>query len=59
MDFRKISEAIQGAEGIIFGSDRTLYIREDEVLRLILKFAYNIDYLPTEENNDFEEEGNK
>ena len=55
MNFKKISEEIQGAEGVILDGDdyeKILYIREDEVMRLILKFAYNIeqDDIDSDEN---------
>jgi hypothetical protein len=59
MDFKKISDDIQGCEGILIGDygERTLYVREDEVMRLILKYAYNIDYVKPEENvEDFDED---
>jgi hypothetical protein len=59
MDFKKISEDIQECEGIIINNDgeKIQYIREDEVMRLILKYAYNIDYVKPEENvEDFDED---
>lgn len=59
MNFKKISEEINNAEGITIGdfSEKTLYVREDEVMRLILKFAYNIEYIkPEESDEDFDGE---
>ncbi len=51
MEFNKISKEIQEAEGVLLGDDKTLYVREDEVMRLILKFAYNIEYNKLEDDN--------
>lgn len=41
MEFTKITEEIKNAEGLKF--DNKLYIEENEVIRLILKFAFGIE----------------
>lgn len=61
MNLQKILEEVKGAEGVVigdYGYDKTLYVREDEVIRLILHFAYGIEYVKPEEMiEDCEEEG--
>jgi hypothetical protein len=54
MDINRISEDVQSAEGVRINNrdGKTLYVREDEVIRLILKYAYNIDYVKTEASID-------
>ena len=49
MNLEKINEEIRGCEGVTIGDSKTLYVREDEVLRLILHFAYGVDYKQPEE----------
>ena len=41
MDFTKITEEVKNADGLKF--DHKLYIEENEVIRLILKFAFGIE----------------
>lgn len=50
MNLTKINEDIHDCEGVIL--DKSLYVREDEVLRLILKYAYNIEYIAPKETTE-------